>query len=94
MMEVISFQTILYKRNITGIVSDLCEILAGVINDLIRPEELDQVHIRAAAYPGHICPEAAAGKLDGKCAHRSGCATGCPLRQGMNHVPAGERPQR
>src|SRR5207244_2077163 len=48
----------------------VCEVVAGVIDDVIGAEGSDRVHLRGAAYTGHLGSEGL-GDLDGERAHAS-----------------------
>ena len=45
---------------------------------------MHQRQVRAAAHPGHVCPEVAAGKLHCVCADRAGCAVDQDLLPRLN----------
>jgi len=52
----------------------LGEILPGVIHHLTRPQRFHQFQVYAAAHPGHLGSEVAAGKLHRIRADRAGSA--------------------
>src|SRR6266704_4571622 len=59
------------------------EILAPVINDVIRPDGSDHLHIPRAAYSGHRCAERL-GDLHSESTHTSGSAVNQDLLPRLN----------
>ena len=60
------------------------EILPGVIDHLTRPQRFHQFQVCAAAHPGHVGPEVAAGKLDRIRADRAGSAVNQDFLSGLD----------
>ena len=62
----------------------LREILPSIIHHPDRPQGLDQVEIRKAAYSGDFSAKEISGKLDGVSADSSGCAVDQDLLPGLD----------